>query len=372
MQKTTIRHRIEELLSLADVRINGNRPWDIQVHNEQLYARVVAEGSLGLGESYRDGWWEADQLDEFFTHILRAALEQHFRPWKDTLSYIKAKFINLQSRSRAFQIGRRHYNIGNDLFEFMLGKYKLYSCGYWKDASCLDESQEAKMNLICRKLHLKEGMQVLDIGCGWGESARFLAERYRVEVTGVTVSENQVHYGTEYCRGYPVKILYQDYRDLSGKYDRILSIGMFEHVGYKNYRSFMRKIRELLKKDGLFLLHTIGNMKSKTSTDPWIDKYIFPNSLIPSAAQITRAADGLLVIEDWHNFGTDYDKTLMAWYDNFKNHWHLLQSRYGESFYRIWTYYLLSCAGSFRARKNHLFQIVFSPEGVQGGYEISR
>jgi cyclopropane-fatty-acyl-phospholipid synthase len=368
----SLRRRVEELLALADVEIGGSRPWDIQVHDERLYARVMAQGTLGLGESYMDGWWDVEVLDEFFHRVLRAKLEDRIRPLADGVRALRARAINLQRSSRAFEIGRRHYDIGNDLYRCMLDGRMMYSCGYWKDARSLDEAQEAKLDLVCRKLGLRPGMRVLDIGCGWGGAVRFAAERYGVEAVGITVSEEQVMLAREVCEGLSVEIRMQDYRELSEEFDRIFSIGMFEHVGCRNYGSYMRIVRRCLKSDGLFLLHTIGGNRSVNTTDPWMARYIFPRSVLPSARRMSEACEGVFIIEDWHNFGTDYDKTLMEWYRNFESGWGELKERYGERFRRMWTYYLLSCAGSFRARKLQLWQLVLSPEGVPGGYIAPR
>jgi cyclopropane-fatty-acyl-phospholipid synthase len=250
----------------------------------------------------------------------------------------------------------------------MLDKRMIYSCAFWKNASTLDEAQEAKLDMVCRKLELKPGMRVLDIGCGWGGMAQFAAKNYGVEVLGVTISKEQASLARERCQGMPIEIRLQDYRSIDDTFDRILSLGMFEHVGYKNYRTFMNKARNLLKEEGLFLLHTIGSNTSRKTTDCWIQHYIFPNSMIPSAKQIAGSMEGLFVLEDWHNFGADYDKTLMHWFDNFRSSWNALKKNYDERFFRMWKYYLLSCAGTFRARSNQLWQIVLSPKGIPGGY----
>ncbi len=370
--RSDFRRRAEGLLALADVEIGGSRPWDLQVHDERLFDRVMAHGSLGLGESYMDGWWDCERLDEFFYRVLRARLEDRIRPLADGLRALRARLINLQRSARAFQIGERHYDIGNDLYRCMLDKRMIYSCGYWKDATTLDEAQEAKLDLVCRKLGLRPGMRVLDIGCGWGGAAQFAAERYGVEVVGVTVSEEQVKLARGLCQGLSVEIWLQDYREVTGEFDRVFSLGMFEHVGSKNYSTFMQVARRCLRDDGLFLLHTIGGNRSVSSTDPWMARYIFPNSMLPSAKQIAEAAEGVFVIEDWHSFGPDYDKTLMSWHRNFESGWESLRGRYDERFRRMWTYYLLSCAGSFRARKIQLWQIALSPGGLAGGYVAPR
>jgi cyclopropane-fatty-acyl-phospholipid synthase len=211
-------------------------------------------------------------------------------------------------------------------------------------------------------------MKVLDIGCGWGGFAKYAAEKYGANIHGITVSREQVKYAKKICQGLDVEIELKDYRALKEKFDCIVSIGMFEHVGCGNYRTFIKVVHQCLKADGLFLLHTIAGNNSVNSTDPWINKYIFPNSMLPSAKQITSATEGLFVLEDWHSFGQYYDKTLMAWYNNFIENWTKIKDEYDERFYRMWTYYLLSCAGSFRASRNRLWQIVLSKKGIKGGY----
>lgn len=366
------RAQLERLLEPCDVRFNGDRPFDIQVHDDRLFARVVAQGSLGFGEAYMDGWWDCEQIDEALARILRHRVDAAVKPWHDIPRVLMARVVNLQAGRRAYEVGKHHYDIGNALYERMLGRYMVYSCGYWATAGNLDDAQRAKMDLICRKLGLEPGMRVLDVGCGWGELAKYMAEQYGAEVTGVTISREQVDYGRRLCAGLPVDIRLQDYREVSGGFDRIVSVGMFEHVGHKNYRVFMETCRRLLPEDGLLLLHTIGNNVTTTVTDPWIERYIFPNSMVPSAHQVARAADDALVLEDWHNFGTHYDHTLCAWFANFDAHWSEFADDYGERFYRMWKFYLLSCAGSFRARMNHLWQIVLSPRGVPGGYVAPR
>jgi cyclopropane-fatty-acyl-phospholipid synthase len=276
------------------------------------------------------------------------------------LTAIEARLRNRQSKSEAMGRGKNHYELGNDLYRAMLDKRLVYTCAYWKGAHNLDEAQEAKLDLTCRKLGLEKGMRVLDIGCGWGSFAKFAAERYGVEVVGITVAERQVELGRELCRGLPVEIRLQDYRDMDEEFDHIVSLGMFEHVGYKNYPEYMQVAHRCLRDGGLFLLHTIGGNESRRETEPFIDKHIFPNSMIPSITQIGSAIEGLFVMEDWHNLSTDYDRTLCSWHANFDRHWASLSRHYDEAFRRKWRYYLLQCAGSFRARKNQLWQIVLS------------
>jgi cyclopropane-fatty-acyl-phospholipid synthase len=360
----------QRILSPAGITLNGDSPWDLQVKDELFYHRVLSEGSLGLGESYMDGWWECEELDTFFAKLIptdpEAKLKKNLRFLLYTLG---AVILNPGRKSHALQIGERHYDKGNELFKNMLDKRMVYSCGYWKDAHNLDEAQEAKLELVCRKLGLKAGDRVLDIGCGWVSFAKYAAEKYDVEVVGITVSKEQLSLGQELCRGLPVELRLQDYRDIEGRFDRIVSVGMFEHVGYKNYRAYMEKARQCLKDGGLFLLQCIGSNISHVAGDPWLERYIFPNSLIPSLKQMTTSLEGLFTVEDLDNFGFYYDATLMSWFKNFNNNWDKLKGLYGERFYRMWKYYLLSCAGAFRCRWLQVWQFVLSPRGVPGGYE---
>jgi cyclopropane-fatty-acyl-phospholipid synthase len=373
MNATAPERLVREFLAKADIKIGGHRPWDIQVHHDRFYKRLMAGGSMALGESYMDGWWDCPALDEFFDRILKIRLDQQVKKSAKVLwNGLKAALTNSPGRFRAFDIGRRHYDIGNKFFFLMLDKWMNYSCAYWKEAGDLDAAQEAKMDLICRKLELRPGLRLLDIGCGWGGLAAYAAQRYGVEVTGITVSKEQVKLARQRSEGLPVTIELMDYRDTRTTFDRIVSVGMFEHVGARRYRSYMHTIRRCLASDGLFLLHTIAGNQSRRSCDPWISRYIFPNSMLPSSRQISSAAEKLLVLEDWHSFGPDYDPTLMAWYRNFTENWERIRSSYDEQFFRMWSYYLLACAGSFRARRNQLWQIVFSRDGLRSGYQSVR
>ncbi|HMA84731.1 MAG TPA: cyclopropane fatty acyl phospholipid synthase [Desulfosalsimonadaceae bacterium] len=359
------RQIIEELLNSAGITINGNKPYDVQVNNEKVYDRILAGGTLAAGESYMDGWWDCKALDQFFDRIFRAKLDQKIKSRRETLWHLlKARLFNLQKNQRAYQVGEEHYDVGNELYKAMLDKEMTYTCGYWKNADDLDAAQEAKLDLVCRKINLKPGMTVLDIGCGWGSFAKYAAENYGAKVTGVTVSQEQVELGNRMCKDLPVDIKYEDYRNMKGQYDRVISIGVMEHVGRKNYRTYMETAYDRLKDDGIAFIHTIGNNSSTTAANPWTTKYIFPNSMLPSIAQLASAMEGLFVMEDWHNFGPDYDKTLMVWYDNFEKNWPRFKDQYGERFRRMWHFYLLSSAGAFRSRIIQLWQIVMTKPGT--------
>ncbi len=365
---------LEGILDLAGIRINGSSPWDIWVNNEEFYKKVITEAELGIGESYMDGWWNCDSIDELICRALKAGLDEKVSVKLSVAAGAAvARLANLQSHRRAFVNGKKHYDLGNDLFINMLDKRMNYSCAYWKDASDLDKAQENKLDLICRKIGLRPGMRVLDIGCGWGAFAKYAAEKYDVDVVGITVSREQVNLARRLCCNLPVEIKLLDYRDLDGEFDRIVSIGMFEHVGYRNYRAFFETVFDCLAPDGLFLLHTIGNTRSEKSASPWTDKYIFPNGMLPSIAQIGSAIEGLFVVHDLHSFGHYYDRTLMAWHENFKNNWERISKAYTKRFFRMWEFFLLSSAGGFRAgTRTQLWQMVMSKNGMPGGYEAVR
>ncbi len=360
---------VRDILALADVGVDGVHPWDLKVSSKEFYRRLLGQGSIALGETYMDGLWDCEQIDVFIYKVLRAGLENKISVLSLLWPVLWSKMVNLQSKRRAFQVGEHHYDMGNDLFLLMLDDTMAYTCGYWREADNLGDAQRAKMDLVCRKLSLKPGMRVLDIGCGWGSFARYAAQNYGVKVVGVTVSKEQIELGSELCQGLDVDLRFQDYRDVEGRFDRVVSIGMFEAVGHKNYRTFMTTVDRCLEEDGLFLLHTIGTNTPDLQADPWTIKYIFPNGYLPLQKQIDAATQGIFIMEDWHNFGPDYDPTIMAWVDNVKaNREQLEKLGYDSRWYRMWTYWLLSAAGSARARRNQLWQIVYSKKGLDGGY----
>jgi cyclopropane-fatty-acyl-phospholipid synthase len=362
--KIHAKESLTELLSYANITIDGPNPWDIQVHDDRFYTSVLADAELGFGESYMEGWWDCEALDECVNKVLSTNIEKKLTGWKTLMRVTQSKILNLQSPSRAFEVGKKHYDLGNDLYRAMLDKRLNYTCAYWKNAANLDQAQEAKLDLVCRKIGIREGMRILELGCGWGSFAKYAAEKYGAHITGVTVSKEQVELGMQLCKGLPVELRLQDYREVEGTYDAVISIGILEHVGYKNYRGYMELADRCLKKDGVAFIHTIGRNDSATVMNAWINKYIFPNSMLPSISQIAHAMEGIFAIEDLHNIGQHYDPTLIAWYDNFKRAWPDLKERYGERFYRMWRFYLLTCAGGFRSRSNQLWQFVMTKVGT--------
>ena len=345
------------------------------VHDEKAFSMISRYRSLGLGESYMAGMWDCGNLDVFLCSVLSMKDELKVT-WRQFISfawsYVKDLCFNPQAGVRSFDVGKHHYDIGNPLFECMLDKRMIYSCAYWGDgAKNINEAQESKLRMICEKLKLKKGMEVLDIGCGWGGFATYASENYGVHVIGITISKQQFKYCKEHDKNGNTFVMCS-YEDLDGKkcFDRIVSIGMFEHVGIKNYSKFMHMHKTMLKEGGLIMLHTIVGNKSKLSGDEWFTKYIFPNSMLPSMKQICEAAEGVLIIEDVQNIGAHYDKTLMSWYNNFHRRLGELNEIVTKDFIRMWDFYLLFSAALFRSRTIQLCQFVMS-KGIKGGYERS-
>lgn len=323
-----------------------------------------------------DGLWDAERLDETLTRVIRIAAGERLTgaaALRTLLAEVEDRLLNRQSRRRAFQVGRHHYDIGNDIYRAMLDPSMSYSCGYWRDARTLEEAQRDKLDLICRKLKLAPGERLLDIGCGWGGLAEHAARHFGVEVCGITISREQLCLAEERCRGLPVEIRLLDYRALRGRFDKIVSVGMFEHVGLKNYRAYFSTAAEVLADDGLMLLHTIGSSLSVRGTDPWVHRYIFPNGALPSVRQLGASIEPWLLLEDWHCFGLDYDLTLQAWWQRFDAAWPQLQGgQYDQRFYRMWKYYLHLFMGYFRSRRGQLWQLVLSKPGRQAIYRAPR
>lgn len=355
---------VRNLFELAGVNIGGTAPGDIRVKNPAFYERLLRDASIGLGESYMDDWWEVDALDVFIDKLMRANIKQKIAgSWRLRLLTAKALLMNLQSRARSGKSVEAHYDIGNDLYTRMLDPRMVYTCGYWKNAKTLAEAQEAKLELIAQKAGLKPGMKVLDLGCGWGGFAAWAAEKHGCDVVGYTLSKDQVSLGKQLWKGLSVDMRLSDYREATGKYDRVISIGMMEHVGPKNHRNMMKVVHRCLKDDGVAVIHTIANNKSLLHGTPFIEKYIFPNAVAPSLAQMGKSIEGLFVAEDLQNIGPDYDPTLMAWWQNFDKTYSEISHKYDRRFYQMWKFYLLAAAGASRSRDGQLFHLVLTKTG---------
>lgn len=369
-----IKRIVSDLMARADVTLNGSRCWDIQVHNDRFYRRVL-RGSLGLGESYMDGDWEVESLDSLFSRFFSADLRgEILYQINHLLLILQARLLNLQSPTRARAVAEAHYDIDHRMYELFLGPYNQYTCCFFNGTDDLQQAEVNKLEMICQKLELNENDRVLDIGCGWGGFAKYAAATRGCEVTGITISSEQAEYARNYTAGLPVDILEADYRDLPDRglaaFDKILICGMIEHVGYKNYPGLMHVVHQMLDDDGLFLLHTIGNSEETVISDPWIERYIFRNSMVPSMEHIVGALRRLFVVQDWENYGHFYSKTLRCWHENFERNWESIKQiasskPFDERFRRMWNYYLLSSKAAFDREKLLLWQIVMSKVGTR-------
>ncbi len=356
---------VRELYATAGVQIDGPNPWDVTVHEPKFYQKLLRYGELGMGESYIDGWWDCEALDLMIDKLIRAKLHLVLKGnLKMRLSAVKAVVFNLQNEKRSTKSARAHYDIGNDLYKLMLGKRMQYTCGYFKDTDDLDEAQEAKLHLICKKLGLQPGMKVLELGCGFGGLAIFAAEKYGVEMTCYNVSKAQLELARDRAGDLPITFNMADYREASGQYDAVVSVGMMEHIGYKNHRTLMEVIEQSMTDEAVALVHTIGSNIGRLRAEGFVDKYLFPNAVSPSVAQFGKAIDGLLVAEDVHNIGPHYSPTLLAWWKNFSEGYHALDHQsYDQRFYRLWRYYLLAASGASTARKGQLWHWVLTKPG---------
>jgi cyclopropane-fatty-acyl-phospholipid synthase len=375
MNNDRLKNYLQQAFEKADITLNGDAPHDIQIRDERAIQCIISNNSLGLGESYMEGWWDCEQLDALSYHLCRAAMDKEAGiSLMDFLFNLSTRLFNFQNKQRAWQVAEKHYDLDNQLFQLMLDDTMAYSCGYWADATTLAEAQTAKYALICKKLHLTHQDILLDMGCGWGGLVAYAVEQYGCQAVGISIAENQISYAKARYGHLPIQFYKADYRDINrynpGKisFTKLASVGAFEHIGYKNYAPFFSLMKQQLHPEGLFLLHTIGSNETVTTADRFIHKYIFPNGALPSMVQIAKSLESLFIVEDWHNFGADYDYTLLAWHQNFEKNWPLLKTRFDTRFYRMWRYYLLMCAGMFRARAAQLWQIVLSPDGMKGGY----
>lgn len=356
------RQKIETFLATAGVEIGGHAPSDIVVHDERFFDAVLGHGTLGFGESYMEGWWDCGALDVLFHKLSTIPKQRSQNPMK-FWTKLQFAWMNMQSKARAHQVTEAHYDTSNDFFQRWLDPQMQYSCGYWDGAETLEEAQQNKLALISKKLHLRPGERVLEIGCGWGGLARHMAANHQVAVTAVNISKEQIRFAREFCAGLPVEIVDQDYREIRGQWDKVVSVAMLEAVGAKNLRTYMETVHRALREDGTFVLHTIGENVVRPHADRWILKHIFPNGYVPSLSQLSGAMEGLFVMEDWHNIGPDYDRTLMAWHQRFEAAWPTIQAldpKFDQRFYRMWRYYLLNCAGVFRARGLQLWQVTMT------------
>ncbi len=368
---------LERIFARAGIRLfrhlsSANaRPADVIIHDPRFYRRVLFGGNLALGNSYIEGWWDAQRVDMTLHKLLRSGvfMKWYVRGHNQFVNWLRSRVLNLQTINRSRRVVERHFDIGNELYEGMLDRNMQYSCGYWKGAQTLDESQINKMKLISDKLGLQQGMCVAELGGGFGGLSKFMAER-GCSVSLWNISHEQVNFAREFCAGLPVTIYEDDYRNAYGTYDRVVAIGLCEHVGHKNYRRpFFETVHRILKEDGLFLMQTIGATHRGFETEAWLNANIFPNSALPTMTRLARAFEPLFVLEDWHNLHLDYVQTLRAWRSNFHESWTELTEAFPEKydvrFKRMWDYYLNFAIGLFTSRAINISQFVFSKGGLR-------
>lgn len=374
-----------QLLTRAFQKIGVEPGADMVVHDDRFYERVLKDHTIGFGEAYVEGWWDAPDLTALFRKLIEGVpqLKKHLKLNLHILAYNWMDgWLNRQLRARALRDVQFHYDIGNELYEVMLDPNMVYTCAYFKDPTwTLEKAQTEKIDLVYRKLHIPEAgikqPRVLDIGCGWGFGLIHGARHYGVSGVGVTLAREQAEFARARAGDLPVEFRLQDYRDIQEKepFDAIFSLGMFEHVGKMNYRRFMETVHRNLKPGGLFLLHSIG-AKEHGPSDPWIRKYIFPGAFIPDVVDIAEAADGLFIEHDFQNFGLYYAKTALEWCSRFEAGWEKLHSLrpdfYDQRFFRLWKYYLQSSAATFYSGWNQVWQIVFSKGPLEEVYQAVR
>lgn len=347
---TVTRLLLEPLLARAGVKVDGKEPWDIQVADQRFFRTVLTQGSLGLGEAYLRGWWTCNDLEELSYRLIRSGLyKTSLLLPQPVLANLLHATINQQSKEKSLRVAVQHYSLGNDVFLDFLGRHHLYSCGYFKDTDDLDVAQRQKLEKVCRLLDLRPGDRVLDVGGGWGEFARYAATQHGCEVTSINIADEQIKFAREYCKDASVEIRRCDYRDVTGRFDKIVVMAMLTHVGYKNYRGFMEVMDRCLEPGGLMLVESVGGHKSRKDCEPWINRYIFPGGVVPSLEQFDRAVAGLFARKALDEFGSSYVHTLRAWHRNFVQAWPAHRSRYDDRMRLMFEYFFLTVAGAFRA-----------------------
>jgi cyclopropane-fatty-acyl-phospholipid synthase len=349
----------------------------LNVSDDSVWYDIITKANLGIAEGYMHGKIDVDPLPLFLSLLNDTSIGTRRKEKFDVLGMVIGAIeaptqmmgwlFNLQTKELSSRVTKQHYDAGNDLYEVMLGPSMSYTCAYWKDAENLDQAQEAKFNLIMRKLELQPGMKVADLGMGWGTAAAYMHKHGKVNVTGVSLSEKQVEWAQNNLVKDGLRFIWSDYRehcedpDIVGTYDRIYSIGMFEHIGPKNYEPFFKCIKALLKPDGLAVVHTIGEPDFVAASDQFLEKYIFPGAVIPTLPMATKAFEHHFILEDFQNFGHDYSKTLAAWHVNSLKFFRENPNAYSPEFQRMWEYYLKMCEALFELRINQLWHFVLSP-----------
>jgi cyclopropane-fatty-acyl-phospholipid synthase len=338
---------------------------------------VIESGSLGFGEEYMAG---DIQVEGDFKQLLRFGTDAAFLNLplglkaKLAIKHLRQTSLNTLSRSQKHVA--HHYDRGNDFYKLWLDETMAYSCAYFRhENDTLEQAQQQKYEHICRKLQLKPGETLVDIGCGWGGMLIYAAKHYGVRGLGCSLSKQQVEYATELVKqeGFSEKIsiLFEDYRNIKGEFDKFVSIGMFEHVGKQFIPTFMEKTRAILKRGGIGLLHTIGEERSMPG-DPWTLKYIFPGGYIPTLDEIIRAMGEIeLVPTDIENLRIHYAKTVEEWSIRYEAQVKKVEAMFDASFVRMWRMFLNGCVVNFRYGNPRLYQVLFT-NGLNNTLPLTR
>lgn len=351
-------------------------PITVRVRDSRLYGRLVAQGSLALGESYADGWWdvEGERLQELFSVLFANNVDRLFNGGflPRIIGRVRSWRLGINRARAAHDDIRVHYDLSNEFFAQMLDKTMTYSCGYAAtESDSLEQMQQNKLKRIAAKLQLQRGGTLLDIGCGWGGLLTYVGENFpEVQGVGITLSEEQYEFARRRLRekGLQDRMRVQllDFRDLAGSFDFVVSVGMFEHVGLPSYGDFFQAVRRVLQPTGTALLHTIGvEEEPRRLQDPWIERYIFPGSRLPRLEELVRGArEGDLAVGHIENWRPHYALTLRHWRKNFKEGWSAI-TKLGRSFdgrfFRVWDFYLQVCEACFIDSTVELYQVMLSP-----------
>jgi len=337
----------------------NRKPITLRLLDKKLHYKLLFRPDLYFGEAYSDGTIEIENgtLTEFLNLALMNIGRNELNFFSQLLNKLSGSYrylTNFNFIKKSQMNVAHHYDLSDDLYDLFLDPKKQYSCGYFKNLNdSLEDAQNNKINHIIKKLNIKPDQKILDIGSGWGSLAIDIARSAKCEVTGITLSENQYNYSIKKVKEFnlenQVKFKLIDYRQLNEKFDRVVSIGMFEHVGRKFYKKFFKKINKLLKEDGIALIHTIGSVNPPRDPHPWITKYIFPGGYTPSMSEVTRPIEKSgLIVSDIEVLRMHYSHTLRCWKESFLQNKEKVITLFDERFFRMWEFYLTSCEIAFK------------------------
>jgi cyclopropane-fatty-acyl-phospholipid synthase len=388
-----LRYLLEQIVTAGHLRLvdadgrvyvfgdHGGNPLVATIADKRTEWQLALNPALAIGEAYMDGRlvFEQGTIYDFLELLLSNVARSRWPLWlrlADRVRLVTRRLQHYNPVGRAKRNAAHHYDIDGSLYDLFLDSDRQYSCAYFEHGGMsLEAAQEAKKHHLAAKLDLRDGLRVLDIGSGWGGLALYLAKIAHVDVTGITLSEEQLKIARERARAMglskAVKFELCDYRDLEGRFDRVVSVGMFEHVGTAHYRSFFQRISNLLADDGVALVHSIGRFDGPAATNPFIAKYIFPGGYIPALSEVLPAVEreGLLAT-DLEILRLHYAMTLRHWRQRFRASWHTAAEKFGEPFCRMWEMYLAGSETAFRYQNLMVFQLQLTKD--QGVLPLTR